>query len=148
MCRIYRTVCWCWCICNVAPPSLQARPYVSPLVLLCPPRSLRCRAPCATDAAKPDRTGPNQNENTLRNRAISKPQKYHQLSQRALALEVLLPLVQDVAEMQGSKGLEIGAVPEMKEEDHSLLDRLEKRKALVKRSISDMTSPSFGSIFR
>lgn len=55
-------------------------------------------------------------------------------------------MVQDVAEMQG--GLEIGAVPEMREEDHSLLDRLEKRKALVKRSISDMTSPSFGSIFR
>lgn len=87
-----------------------------------------------------------QKQNTKRRTKTT--QKYHQLSQRALALEVLLPLVQDVAEVQGSKGLEIGAVPEMSEEDHSLLDRLEKRKALVKRIISDMTSPSFGSIFR
>lgn len=76
---------------------------------------------------------------------------YHQLSKRALALEILLPLVQDVAEMHGGQvnSLEMNtAVPEMGEEDHALLDQLERRRALVKRSISDMTSPSFGSIFR
>ncbi|CAN0222464.1 unnamed protein product, partial [Hapterophycus canaliculatus] len=64
--------------------------------------------------------------------------RYHQLSRMAQALDVLLPLVQDVAEMHGGRG----------EGDHALLDRLEKRKGLVKRSISDMTSRSFGSIFR
>ncbi|CAM9285200.1 unnamed protein product [Scytosiphon promiscuus] len=79
--------------------------------------------------------------------------RYHQLSRMAQALDVLLPLVQDVAEMHGSRGdmgamPTIGVVPEMRDEDHALLDRLEKRKALVKRSISDMTSRSFGSIFR
>ena len=100
----------------------------------------------------PDGRRKNENDlnrkHTTPNDAENTPQKYHRLSQRALALEVLLPLVQDVAEMQGSKDLEMGAVPEMREEDHSLLDRLEKRRALVKRSISDMTSQSFGSIFR
>lgn len=85
--------------------------------------------------------------------SIPKPQRYHQLSRMAQALDMLLPLVQDVAEMQGGRGdgSDIGAfgvVPEMGHEDHALLDRLEKRKALVKRSISDMTSRSFGSIFR
>ncbi|CAN0133265.1 unnamed protein product [Ectocarpus fasciculatus] len=80
---------------------------------------------------------------------------YHQLSKRALALEMLLPLVQDVAEMHGGQanGLDHAAamstaVPEMGDEDHALLDQLERRRALVKRSISDMTSRSFGSIFR
>ncbi|CAM9196738.1 unnamed protein product [Ectocarpus sp. 6 AP-2014] len=76
---------------------------------------------------------------------------YHQLSKRALALEILLPLVQDVAEMHGGQvnSLERNtAMPEVGEEDHALLDQLERRRALVKRSIGDMTSPSFGSIFR
>lgn len=83
--------------------------------------------------------------------SLCKPQRYHQLSRMAQALDVLLPLVQDVAEMHGSGGSGIsyiGVVPEMGDEDHALLDRLERRKALVKRSISDMTSRSFGSIFR
>lgn len=79
---------------------------------------------------------------------------YHQLSKRALALEMLLPLVQDVAEMHGGQAKSdhvaamSTAVPEMGDEDHALLDQLERRRALVKRSISDMTSRSFGSIFR
>lgn len=86
-------------------------------------------------------------------RLLAARQRYHQLSRMAQALDVLLPLVQDVAEMQGGGDcddgiLPVGVVPEMGEEDHALLDRLEKRRALVKRSISDVTSRSFGSVFR
>ena len=74
-------------------------------------------------------------------------QAYLRLSHRAQALDVLLPLVQDKAE-QGGGGPPAGLVPQMSDEDHKLLDRLECRRVKLKRRISDMANRSFGSIFR
>ena len=74
-------------------------------------------------------------------------QAYLRLSYRAQALDVLLPLIQDKAE-QGEGGPPAGLVPQMSDEDHELLDHLEKRRVKLKRRISDMANRSFGSIFR
>eukprot|EP00904_Undaria_pinnatifida_P001496 jgi/Undpi1/11347/HiC_scaffold_30.g13644.m1 len=74
---------------------------------------------------------------------------YLGLSHRAQALDVLLPLIQDVAEQGGGEGgLPVGLVPKISEEDHQLLDTLERRRVRLKRRISDMANKNFGSIFR
>lgn len=76
-------------------------------------------------------------------------QAYLGLSHRAQALDVLLPLIQDVAEQGGGEGgLPVGLVPKISEEDHQLLDTLERRRVRLKRRISDMANKNFGSIFR
>lgn len=72
-------------------------------------------------------------------------QEYRRLSHQAQALEVLLQLVQEVAERGGGG---VGTSPHMGKEDLALLDKLERTKARAKRRISDMANPNFGSIFR
>lgn len=67
------------------------------------------------------------------------------LAHREQALEVLLPLVQAAAEMARPSN---GFTPQMGDEDHELLDTLERSRARTKRKISDMANPYFGSIFR
>lgn len=68
--------------------------------------------------------------------------EYRRLSHQAQALEVLLPLVQEAAELSDGERLH------MVEEDHALLDALERKRARLKRRISDMANRNFGSIFR
>lgn len=68
-------------------------------------------------------------------------QEYRQLAHQAQALEVLLPLVQEAAELSEGR-------LHMVEEDHALLDALELAKWRLKRRISDMANENFGSIFR
>lgn len=72
-------------------------------------------------------------------------QEYRKLAHQAQALEVLLPLVQEEAERGNGR---LGTSPHMGDEDHALLDKLEKTKARAKRRLSDMANPNFGSIFR
>lgn len=64
------------------------------------------------------------------------------MSHQAQALEVLLPLVQEAAELSEGGRLH------MVKEDHALLDALELAKWRLKRRISDMANKNFGSIFR
>lgn len=60
-------------------------------------------------------------------------------------MEVLLPHVQMVAEQTGSFD---GLTPQMTDEDHDLLDNLQRSKARLRRRLCDMANRNFGSIFR